>query len=289
MTDTTGQEATPNTQEGQGQAVELEQSQAEQDASAWTLEKAEARLKELNAENAKWHKRFREVEKAKTDAEAAVMAEQGKYKELYQSAKAKADAADALQERLDAITAQAQAADGQQTELEQPNSEHAQALSPEQLRAELEAARKEAASYRTKLRQTEKQATDAEAKRLAEQGEYRTLYESVKAKADAADALQERLDAITAQAQAANERRIAAIPEHMRSLVPEYDDALKLAAWLDANAAVFSRPTPPPLDGRAGGNGGPLLDEAAIKAQAVRLGLDPEGYYRQAQQSAIKR
>jgi multidrug efflux pump subunit AcrA (membrane-fusion protein) len=188
-----------------------------------------------------------------------------------------------------AATPDAQAADGQQMEPEQTNSEHAQALSPEQLRAELDAARKEAASYRTKLRQTEKQATDAEAKRLAEQGEYRTLYESVKAKADAADALQERLDAITAQAQAANERRIAAIPDAMRSLVPEYDDPLKLAAWLDANAAVFSRPTPPPLDGRAGGNGGPLLDEAAIKAQAVRLGLDPEGYYRQAQQSAIKR
>jgi hypothetical protein len=81
-----------------------------------------------------------------------------------------------------AATPEAQAADGQQMEPEQTNSEHAQALSPEQLRAELDAARKEAASYRTKLRQTEKQATDAEAKRLAEQGEYRTLYESVKAK-----------------------------------------------------------------------------------------------------------
>ena len=175
-----------------------------------------------------------------------------------------------------AATPEAQAADGQQMEPEQTNSEHAQALSPEQLRAELEAARKEAASYRTKLRQTEKQATDAEAKRLAEQGEYRTLYESVKAKADAADALQERLDAITAQAQAANERRIAAIPEHMRSLVPEYDDALKLAAWLDANAAVFSRPTPPPLDGRAGGNGTPAtVTDAEVLDFATRMRIDP--------------
>lgn len=189
-----------------------------------------------------------------------------------------------------AATPEAQAADGQQTEQEQPNSEHAHALSPEQLRAELEAARKEAAKYRTQLRQTEKEATAAEAKRLAEQGEYRSLYEAIKPKADAADALQERLDAITAQAQAANERRINAIPEQMRSLVPEYDDPLKLAAWLDANAAVFSRPAPPPMDGRAGGNGGgPLLDEAAIKAQAIRLGLDPEGYYRQAQKSAVTR
>jgi multidrug efflux pump subunit AcrA (membrane-fusion protein) len=176
-----------------------------------------------------------------------------------------------------AATPEAQAADGQQMEPEQTNSEHAQALSPEQLRAELDAARKEAASYRTKLRQTEKQATDAEAKRLAEQGEYRTLYESVKAKADAADALQERLDAITAQAQAANERRIAAIPDHMRSLVPEYDDPLKLAAWLDANAAVFSRPTPPPLDGRAGGNGTPaIVTEDEVNEYAARWGLNPQ-------------
>jgi len=188
-----------------------------------------------------------------------------------------------------AATPEAQAADGQQTEQEQPNSEHAHALSPEQLRAELEAARKEAAKYRTQLRQTEKEATAAEAKRLAEQGEYRTLYESVKAKADAADALQERLDAITAQAQAANERRIAAIPEHMRSLVPEYDDALKLAAWLDANAAVFSRPTPPPLDGRAGGNGAAAtVTDEEVKEFAARHRLNPD-YVDRAALAKIKR
>ena len=174
-----------------------------------------------------------------------------------------------------AATPEAQAADGQQMEPEQTNSEHAQ-LSPEQLRAELDAARKEAAKYRTQLRTTEKQATEAEAKRLAEQGEYKSLYESVKAKADAADALQERLDAITAQAQAANERRINAIPEHMRSLVPEYDDPLKVAAWLDANAAVFSRPTPPPLDGRAGGNGtAAIVTEDEVNEYAARWGIDP--------------
>jgi len=188
-----------------------------------------------------------------------------------------------------AATPEAQAADGQQMEPEQANSDHAPALSPEQLRAELEAARKEAASYRTKLRQTEKAVTDAEAKRLAEQGEYKALYESVKAKADAADALQERLDAITAQAQAANERRIAAIPEHMRSLVPEYDDALKLAAWLDANAAVFSRPIAPPLDGRAGGNGAAAtVTDEEVKEFAARHRLNPD-YVDRAALAKIKR
>ena len=119
--------------------------------------------------------------------------------------------------------------------------------------------------------------TDAEAAVMAEQGKFKELYQSAKAKADAADALQERLDAITAQAQAANERRIAAIPENMRSLVPEYDDPLKLAAWLDANAAVFSRPTPPPMDGRAGGNGAPAtVTDAEVLDFANRMGVRPE-------------
>ena len=168
-----------------------------------------------------------------------------------------------------------QAGDGQQMELEQPNSEPAQ-LSPEQLRAELDAARKEAAGYRTKLRQTEKAKTDAETAAMAEQGKYRELYEATKAKADMTDALQERLDAITAQAQAANERRIAAIPDTMRSLVPDYDDPLKVAAWLDANAAVFSRPTSPPLDGRAGGNGTPAtVTDEEVRDFATRMRIDP--------------
>lgn len=123
----------------------------------------------------------------------------------------------------------------------------------------------------------DKAKTDAEAAYAAERGEYKSLYESIKPKADAADALQERLDAITAQAQAANERRINAIPEHMRTLVPEYDDPLKLAAWLDANAAVFSRPAPPPMDGRAGGNGTPAtVTDAEVLDFANRMGVRPE-------------
>jgi len=133
-----------------------------------------------------------------------------------------------------AATPEAQAADGQQMEQEQPNSD-AQPLSPEQLRAELEAARKEAAKYRTQLRQSEKTAADAETRRLTEQGAYKALYEAAKGKADAHDALQERLDALISKAQAANERRVKAIPEHMRSLVPAYSDPLQLAEWLDAN------------------------------------------------------
>jgi len=135
----------------------------------------------------------------------------------------------------------------------------------------------------------DKAKTDAEAAYAAERGEYKSLYESIKPKADAHDALQERLDALMAQAQAANERRINAIPEHMRSLVPEYDDALKLAAWLDANAAVFSRPTPPPLDGRAGGNGAAAtVTDEEVKEFAARHRLNPD-YVDRAALAKIKR
>ena len=188
-----------------------------------------------------------------------------------------------------AATPEAQAAEGQQREPEQPYSEPAQ-LSPEQLRAEVEALRKEAAKWRTQLRQTEKAQADAEAKRLAEQGEYKALYETAAEKAARADALQERLDAITAQTQAANERRIKAIPDAMRGLVPEYDDPLKLAAWLDANAAVFSRPAPPPLDGRAAGSGTTAaVTDDEVRDFAVRMGIRPEHVDRATLAKALKR
>ena len=182
-----------------------------------------------------------------------------------------------------------QAGDGQQREPEQPHSEPAQ-LSPEQLRAEVEALRKEAAKWRTQLRQTEKAQADAEAKRLAEQGEYKALYETAAEKAARADALQERLDAITAQTQAANERRIKAIPDAMRGLVPEYDDPLKVAAWLDANAAVLVKPVAPSLDGRAAGSGTTAaVTDDEVRDFAVRMGIRPEHVDRATLAKALKR
>ena len=187
-------------------------------------------------------------------------------------------------------TPEPQAGEGQQTELEQPTQgEQAHTLTPEAMRAELEAARKEAARYRTQLRQQERAAQEAEAKRLADQGEYKALYEAARAKAEAADALQERLDAITAQAQAANERRVKAIPEHMRSLVPAYDDPLKLAEWLDANAAIFSKPAAPPLDGRAGGTSAATVTDEDVIDFAVRMGIRPEHVDRATLAKALKR
>lgn len=148
----------------------------------------------------------------------------------------------------------------------------------------------ENAKWHKRLRETER-AKEAEAEAaMAEQGKYKELYQQAQSKAARADALQERLDAITAQAQSANERRVAAIPDAMKSLVPEYDDPLKLAEWLDANAAVFSRPTPPPLDGRAGGNGTPaVVTEDEVNEYAARWGLDARHIDRAQLAKVIKR
>ena len=189
-----------------------------------------------------------------------------------------------------AVNPEPQAGDGKQVEPEQPIAgEQAQPLTPEAMRAELEAARKEAARYRTQLRQQEKAASDAEAKRMAEEGKYKDLYESIKPKAEAAAVLQERLDAITAQTQAANARRIEAIPENMRSLVPAYDDPLKVAEWLDANAAILSKPAAPPLDGRAGGTSAATVTDEDVIDFAVRMGIRPEHVDRATLAKALKR
>lgn len=181
------------------------------------------------------------------------------------------------------------AAEGAQKEPEQENKgTPATVWTQEAAEAEIKALRAEAAKYR-KERQAEVKAREAaEAAALEEQGKYKELYEKATPKLSEYDTLKERYDAILAAVQETNAKRIGAIPEGMRSLVPEYDDPLKTAAWLDANAAVFTRPQPPSLDGRAGGNGSgtPSVDEAAIKARAVRLGLDPELYYQNALKSA---
>lgn len=187
-----------------------------------------------------------------------------------------------------AATPEAQAAEGTQTVQEQPNTGQEPAATvwtPEAAAAEIKALREEAGKYRREKQAEVKARETAEAAALAEQGKYKELYERLTPKLFEYDTLKERYDAMVAQVQDANARRVAAIPEAMRGLVPDYDDPLKVAAWLDTNAAVFAKPTAPSLDGRAGGNGGIQVNEAAERARAVRLGLDPDQYV-QAQRSA---
>ena len=78
-----------------------------------------------------------------------------------------------------------------------------------------------------------------------------------------------------------NAQRIAAIPEGMRSLVPV--DAMspeQVAAWLDRNAAVLSKPIAPDLDGGAGGVGGGKTVQLSENEKLIarRVGMSDEDY-----------
>lgn len=183
-----------------------------------------------------------------------------------------------------AATPEPQAGDGQQTTAAVQEQSHTEPDAPattwtlDAALTEMKKLRDEAAKYRKEKQAEVKARETAEAATMAEQGKYKELYEKVAPKLSDYDAIKERYDALIAQVQAANEKRIAAIPEQMRSLVPEYDDPQRLAAWLDANAAVFAKPVAPSLDGRAGGNGtaSAAVTDEEIEQLAARWRVKPE-------------
>ncbi len=167
-----------------------------------------------------------------------------------------------------AATPEPQAGDGQQTEQEQPKT----ALSPDELAAELRKKNSEARNLRDRLREAEGKLTaaeqaqaDAEAKRLAEQGEYKALYEKAQAEA------QEKADRL-AQMERDQLRRDAAqaagIPQLWQRL--QGDTAEALAE--DAQAlAAYVQPAPP-----ANGQTARTATPATPQAQGVKGLTDEE-------------
>ena len=118
---------------------------------------------------------------------------------------------------------------------------------------------------------------EAERQRLEKQNEFQKLYQGAQEQVKALTPYKERFEAMLTQTKERNEERVKAIPKDKQGLVPEYDDPLKLASWLDTNeATLLAKPTAPSLNGGAGkgGQGGdaPSLDE--IKEQAARLNVD---------------
>jgi hypothetical protein len=179
-----------------------------------------------------------------------------------------------------AASPEPQAGDGQQMEPEQQHSgQLATQWTPDAAAAEIKALRAEAARYRKEREQAVKAAEQQQAATLAEQGKYKDLYEQTSAKLAELTPLQERMAALTETTTAANARRIEALPVAMRSLVPEYDDPFKVAAWLDANAAILGKSPLPSLDGRAGQGGQPapvVVTDDEVAAFASKYGLRPQ-------------
>jgi hypothetical protein len=116
-------------------------------------------------------------------------------------------------------------------------------------------------------------------KELAEQNRYQELYTETQGKLTELEAKAQRAEVLAQAIQATNEARIAQIPEDKRSIVPEYDDPILLASWLDKAIPTLvepGRPTPPPGDGGAGSSDGrtaaPALNsEQRAIAELARL------------------
>jgi hypothetical protein len=105
----------------------------------------------------------------------------------------------------------------------------------------------------------EKERAAQREKELAEQNQWRTLYEESQSKLSEMETVSERAERLASAVQATNEARISQIPEDKRALIPDYDDPVKLAAWLDRAGPQLmdaGKPLPPPGDGGAGSNAG---------------------------------
>lgn len=164
---------------------------------------------------------------------------------------------------------------GTQTDQTDKHGDWFKSLPPEAQR-EIEELRNENKTSRRKLREQEDAQRKADEKRLQEQQEWQKLAEQRAQRLQELEPLQERFTQLETTVKESNLKRIAAIPEAFRSLVPSNYDPLALRDWLDANAAHFgSRPAPQMGQGAAGDGDQmpvPKLTDAE-RAMAARFGL----------------
>ena len=142
--------------------------------------------------------------------------------------------------------------------------------------------RQEAASYRTKLKEFEEQRRQENDQRLAQQNEWQKLAEQRAAEVESLRPYQERYETIIANLKANNERRLEAVPENMRTLIPPIDDPGTMAQWLDTNWQLLTnKPFAPSLNGGAGGSqvrtSTVSLNDAELE-MARKMGLSAEDY-----------
>jgi hypothetical protein len=145
--------------------------------------------------------------------------------------------------------------------------------SPAELARIIAELRKENAATRKKqreLEQAEAQRTaaqkEAEEKRLQEQGEFKTLAEQRAAEIERLKTAAAKAEALEGRIKAANDARIAKVPDAMRTLIPEYEP-VKLSEWLDANLDKLTKPAAPDFDaGKSGERGGqqPITEPLSV-------------------------
>ena len=174
-----------------------------------------------------------------------------------------------------AATPEAQAADGQQMELEQPKAP----LTAEEAAAALKKTREEAADYRRKLRDAEakleaadKARADAEAASLAEQGKYKELWEKAQADAQAAGAKVAQMERDQQRRDAAQAAGIPQLWQRLQGSTPEElaEDAKALAAMMQPAQPAPGQPGRQPTQPTPAPQGRNGLTPEEKRARATR-------------------
>lgn len=88
----------------------------------------------------------------------------------------------------------------------------------------------------------------------------------------------ERAAVLDGYVREALEKRVAALPERYRTLIPAYGDPLETLRWLEANASFLNAPRPPLLDAGIRGDSPAVRISAAERSLAAKLGISPEQY-----------
>lgn len=164
-------------------------------------------------------------------------------------------------------------------------------MTAEELVLEVRKTRSEAKGYRLDKRELEQKVSDIESKLTkAEQSRKAQLERDQNFEALSREQEQEleelrikakKADRLEQSVKESNEMRVAKIPEHMRSLVPELSPE-GTSKWLDTNESKLTAPPIPDLDGGAGGRGKgggkkPGLSSEE-KIMAAKVGMTEEEY-----------
>ena len=138
---------------------------------------------------------------------------------------------------------------------------------------ELQKLRQENADKRIRLQQIEQQVQAERDKALAEQGDYKTLYESLQAKVEPLEETAQQLEATLAQMVKARRQNV---PEYLHELLDGLDPVQQLA-WLDANADKLTPQSAPATD--AGAQGDRVKQQQLspeLSNMAKKMGITPE-------------
>jgi hypothetical protein len=164
---------------------------------------------------------------------------------------------------------------------------------PEWAKKELAELRAEAKKRRLQLREQEQAAAKAEEQRLVEQAKWQELAEKRGKELEALKPVQDKVQKYEEAFLATLNKRLEALPDTYKSVVPDFGDPVRTMEWLDANQHLFTSHQAPNIDAGAGNiptaKGTPKLDAFELEL-AKSFGMSAEEYIKFREKgNAVKR